>query len=35
MTQFEARLQEIKQQRDFAASSRAHWGDIAARWPRL
>jgi len=35
MTQFEARLQEIKQQRDFATSSRAHWGDIAARWPRL
>ena len=35
MTQFEARLQEIKQQRDFAASSRAHWGDIAARYERL
>ncbi len=35
MTQFEARLQEIKQQRDFAASSRANWGDIPARWPRL
>ncbi len=35
MTQFEARLQEIKQQRDFATSSRAHWGDIAARYPRL
>jgi hypothetical protein len=35
MTQFEARLQEIKQQRDFAASSRASWGDIPARWPRL
>jgi len=35
MTQFEARLQEIKQQRDFAASSRANWGDIAVRWPRL
>jgi hypothetical protein len=35
MTQFEARLQEIKNQRDFAASSRVHWGDIPARWPRL
>ena len=35
MTQFEARLLEIKQQRDFAASSRAHWGDIAARYERL
>jgi hypothetical protein len=35
MTQFETRLLEIKQQRDFAASSRAHWGDIPARWPRL
>ena len=35
LTQFEARLQEIKQQRDFTASSRANWGDIPARWPRL
>ena len=35
MQQFEARLLEIKQQRDFAASSRAQWGDIPARWPRL
>ncbi|HVU68875.1 MAG TPA: hypothetical protein VHD63_17195 [Ktedonobacteraceae bacterium] len=35
MSQFEARLQEIKHQRDFAASSRVHWGDIAARYPRL
>jgi len=33
--QFELRLQEIKNQRDFAASSRAHWGDIPVRWPRL
>lgn len=33
--QFETRLQEIKNQRDFATSSRAHWGDIPARWPRL
>ncbi|HET9919371.1 MAG TPA: hypothetical protein VFQ30_05990 [Ktedonobacteraceae bacterium] len=35
MQQFEARLKEIKEQRDFAASSKVHWGDIAARWPRL
>lgn len=35
MQQFEARLLEIKQQRDFASSSRAQWGDIPARWPRL
>lgn len=33
--QFEARLVEIKNQRDFATSARVHWGDIAARWPRL
>lgn len=33
--QFEARLQEIKNQRDFASSSRVNWGDIAARYPRL
>jgi hypothetical protein len=26
MTQFEARLVEIKQQRDFASSARVHWG---------
>lgn len=32
---FEARLLEIKNQRDFAASARAHWGDIPVRWPRL
>ena len=32
---FEKRLQEIKNQRDFASSSRAHWGDIAFRWVRL
>lgn len=32
---FEARLQEIKNQRDFASSSRVHWGDIAYRWVRL
>ena len=35
MTQFEQRLTEIKQQRDFATSAHVHWGDIAARWPRL
>lgn len=35
MTQFEARLQEIKQQRDLASSARVHWGDIAARYERL
>lgn len=32
---FEARLQEVKNQRDFASSSRVHWGDIAYRWTRL
>lgn len=35
MSQFETRLQEIKRQRDFAASSRVHWGDVPARYPRL
>ena len=35
MAQFEQRLSEIKQQRDFASSARVHWGDIPARWPRL
>jgi hypothetical protein len=35
LQQFEARLSEIKNQRDFASSSRVHWGDIAYRWPRL
>lgn len=35
MQQFEARLQEIKNQRDFAAAARCHWGDIAARYERL
>jgi hypothetical protein len=35
MQQFEARLQEIKRQRDFAASARTHWGDIAYRYERL
>jgi hypothetical protein len=32
---FEARLTEIKQQRDFASSARSHWGDIPLRWTRL
>jgi hypothetical protein len=32
LQQFETRLTEIKQQRDFASSSRAHWGDIALRY---
>lgn len=35
MQQFETRLNEIKQQRDFAASSRAHWGEIPRWWWRL
>jgi hypothetical protein len=33
--QFEARLQEIRNQRDFATTARVHWGDIPARWSRL
>ena len=33
--QFEARLQEIKRQRDFAYGARLHWGDIPTRWPLL
>jgi hypothetical protein len=33
--QFEARLEEIRNQRDFAASARVHWGDIASRYARL
>ena len=35
MAQFLTRLQEIKQQRDFAYGARAHWGDVPARWSRL
>ncbi|HZR41378.1 MAG TPA: hypothetical protein VFB12_14750 [Ktedonobacteraceae bacterium] len=35
LQQFEARLQEIKQQRDFAYGTRAHWGDVPLRWERL
>jgi hypothetical protein len=33
--QFEARLQEIKRQRDFAYGARLHWGDVPYRWSRL
>lgn len=35
LARFEARLQEIKQQRDFAASGHVHWGDIPMRSWRL
>lgn len=35
MAQFERRLSEIKQQRDFASSARVHWGDIPSRYARL
>jgi hypothetical protein len=35
MTQFEARLQEVRRQRDFAYGARAHWGDVPLRWERL
>ncbi len=35
MQQFEARLKEVKQQRDFAYGARAHWGDVPLRWERL
>ena len=35
LAQFETRLQEIKNARDFASGSRVHWGDIAARYARL
>lgn len=35
MTQFEARLQEIRHQRDFAYGARARWGDVPLRWERL
>ncbi len=35
MSQFIARLQEIKQQRDFAYGARTHWGDVPLRWSRL
>lgn len=35
MAQFEARLQEIKNQRDFAAADHAHWGQIPYRYQWL
>lgn len=35
LAQFEARLVEIKQQRDFASSARIHWGDVGVRQHRL
>lgn len=35
MRRFEARLQEVRQQRDFAYGARVHWGDVPTRWPRL
>jgi hypothetical protein len=35
MDQFLARLEEIKHNRDYAASSRAHWGEIPRFWNRL
>jgi hypothetical protein len=35
MQAFEDKLTEIKQQRDFASSARAHWGEIPYRYSRL
>lgn len=35
MTQFLTRLQEIKQQRDFAYGARTRWGDKPVHWSRL
>ncbi|MBA2677115.1 MAG: hypothetical protein H0U76_01755 [Ktedonobacteraceae bacterium] len=35
MSQFIARLEEIKRQRDFASSGRVHWGDVPVRYSRL
>ena len=35
MDQFLSRLEEIKRQRDYAASSRVHWGDISYHYYRL
>jgi hypothetical protein len=34
-SQFESRLQEIKQARDYASSAVTHWGDVPRYWPRL
>lgn len=35
LAQFEARLREVKQQRDFASSARVHWGDVGKMSWRL
>jgi hypothetical protein len=35
MDQFIQRLTEIRQARDYAASSRVHWGDVPRFWTRL
>ncbi|GLV60771.1 hypothetical protein KDH_75900 [Dictyobacter sp. S3.2.2.5] len=35
LEQFEARLQEIKRQRDYASAARLHWGDVPRYWSRL
>ncbi len=35
MDQFLSRLEEIKRQRDYASSSRVHWGDISYHYYRL
>jgi hypothetical protein len=35
LQQFETRLQEIKNQRDFASSQKVSWGDVAYRYHRL
>lgn len=35
MDQFIARLDEIKRNRDYASSSKVHWGDIPRQWNRL
>lgn len=35
MDQFITRLEEIKQQRDFASSARAHWGEVSRHYWRL
>jgi hypothetical protein len=35
MRQFMSRLEEIRQQRDYASASRVHWGDVPRYWGRL
>ncbi|TMC19627.1 MAG: hypothetical protein E6J34_14965 [Chloroflexi bacterium] len=35
MKQFIARLEEIKEKRDFATSARTAWGDVPRYWTRL